>query len=50
MVYVASFVLLLLLIAIMAIGVIFKRKPICGSCGGISCAACKEQKPKVEQQ
>ncbi len=40
---VASFVVLMLAVAAMAVGVIFGRAPIRGSCGGVagqSCAAC----------
>ncbi len=40
---VASFVVLLLAVAAMAVGVLFGRAPIRGSCGGVAgagCAAC----------
>lgn len=41
---VASFVTLLLAVAAMAVGVLFGRAPIRGSCGGVGaggCAACR---------
>jgi hypothetical protein len=40
---IASFVLILLAVAAMAVGVLFGRTPIRGSCGGVGgggCAAC----------
>ncbi len=40
---IASFVALLLAVAAMAVGVLFGRAPIRGSCGGVAgggCAAC----------
>ena len=38
----ASFVILLLVVAGMAIGVIFVREPITGSCGGLNKAGVDE--------
>ncbi len=41
----ASFIVLALAVAAMAVGVIFGRSPIRGSCGGVAgggCAACTE--------
>jgi hypothetical protein len=37
---IASFIVILLAVAAMAIGVLFGRAPIRGSCGGAGCAAC----------
>jgi len=52
-----TFLLLLLVVAAMAIGVLFKRKPIQGSCGGIgalgmktSCEICGGDTKKCEEQ
>ncbi len=42
----ASFVIIALAVAAMAVGVVFGRAPIRGSCGGIAgegCAACSGQ-------
>lgn len=41
MTFVAAFVLLCLLVAGMAVGVLFARKPIKGSCGGLSALGMK---------
>ncbi len=38
--YFLSFVVILIAIVAMATGVIMKRKPIQGSCGGIRCEDC----------
>ena len=52
-----TFVILLLVVAAMAIGVMFKRKPIQGSCGGIgslgmktSCEICGGDTNKCDEQ
>lgn len=54
---VLAFVLMLLLVAAMAIGVIMGRKPIAGSCGGMSalgmevaCDICGGDKGKCEKE
>jgi len=48
---------MLLLVSAMAVGVIFKGKPISGSCGGMSalgmdvaCDVCKGDKSKCEKE
>jgi len=53
----ATFVLLLLIMAAMAVGVLFGRQPIKGSCGGIaqmtggeSCELCGDNPSKCEEQ
>ncbi|HEX9586108.1 MAG TPA: hypothetical protein VGB36_16545 [Gammaproteobacteria bacterium] len=41
--FIGSFVLIVLAVASMAVGVVFRRAPIRGSCGGVAgggCAAC----------
>jgi len=41
--FIGSFVLIVLAVAAMAVGVVFRRAPIRGSCGGVAgggCAAC----------
>lgn len=38
-----TFLFIALVIAIMSVGVLFKRKPIAGSCGGLSALGLKEQ-------
>ncbi|MEL0637238.1 MULTISPECIES: (Na+)-NQR maturation NqrM [Marinomonas] len=54
---VLAFALMLLLVAAMAIGVIMGRKPIAGSCGGMSalgmevaCDICGGDKGKCEKE
>ena len=48
MIYLASFVVLLLLTALMAVGVMFKRPPLKGSCGGVGadCACDAAGRPR----
>jgi uncharacterized protein len=53
---IASFVILLLVVAGMAVGVIFGRQPIKGSCGGLnnvgidqSCELCGGNPAKCEE-
>lgn len=41
--FLATFVLMLIVIAIMAVGVIFGRKAIKGSCGGTGNCVCTEK-------
>lgn len=57
--FIATFVLLLLVVAAMAIGYIIKRKSISGSCGGIASLGmdkvcdcpepCEKRKAKMEK-
>ncbi len=39
-IFLATFVFILIVMAIMSIGVIFGRKAIKGSCGGVNSSAC----------
>jgi len=43
MIYIASFLVLLIVVAAMAVGVIFKGWPIRGSCGGLNCPSCGDR-------
>ena len=52
--FIATFVILLLIVAGMAIGVIMGRKPISGTCGGLnngdsSCQLCGGDPKKCEE-
>ncbi len=54
---IATFVVLLLVVAAMAVGVMFGRQPIKGSCGGLnngnagtSCSLCGGNPQKCEEQ
>lgn len=55
---IATFVLLALVMAAMAVGVMFRRQPLKGSCGGLnnamgtneSCAFCGGNPVKCEEQ
>lgn len=56
-VFVIAFVGMLVLVAAMAVGVIFSNKPISGSCGGMSalgmdvaCDVCKGDKTKCDKE
>lgn len=56
-VFMIAFLGMLLLVAAMAVGVIFSNKPITGSCGGMSalgmdvaCDVCKGDKTKCEKE
>lgn len=56
-VFLIAFVGMLLLVAAMAVGVIFSNKPITGSCGGMSalgmevaCDVCKGDKSRCEKE
>ena len=42
MTYLLTFLLVLAIVAVMAIGVLLGRKPIRGSCGGLNCRLCKK--------
>ncbi len=46
MIYVASFFVLLIVVAAMAVGVIFRGRPIRGSCGGLNCPSCDGDRPR----
>ena len=53
-IFLATFVFILIVMAIMSIGVIFGRKAIKGSCGGVNSSACGcvkkcEKRIKAEQ-
>lgn len=55
--FLAVFVFMLLIVAAMAVGVIFGRKPIAGSCGGMAaigmeseCDVCGGDKTKCEKE
>jgi uncharacterized protein len=56
-IFLAAFGIMLLIVAAMAVGVIFGRKPIAGSCGGMSaigmdsaCDICGGDKKKCEKE
>lgn len=56
-IFLITFVFMLLIVAAMAIGVIFGRKPITGTCGGMSalgmdtsCEICGGDQSKCEEE
>lgn len=54
--FVLAFIGILLLIALMAVGVLFGERPIAGSCGGLSalaagqvCSVCGAKHPRLKK-